>query len=106
MAPFEYPNDGPVADAAGLLARELQALRDSGLERVDVVAHSMGGLVARDALTRKAYYAGDGTGGRRYPALDRLILIGTPNHGSPLAVLWVGCLRLLTAGGWLGTMVV
>ena len=28
------------------------------MERVDLVAHSMGGLVVRDVLTRSAFYAG------------------------------------------------
>jgi pimeloyl-ACP methyl ester carboxylesterase len=67
----------------------LADLRQAGVERVDVVAHSMGGLVTRDVLTRRAYYAGDGSGGSgaRYPAVDRVIMLGTPNHGSELARL-------------------
>ncbi len=86
-AVFRYPDDGPIASSADLLAAELGSLRAAGVERVDLVAHSMGGLVARDVLTRDEHYAGDGAGGRRFPALDRLILIGTPHHGAPLAVL-------------------
>jgi pimeloyl-ACP methyl ester carboxylesterase len=84
---LEYRDDGPVADAADLLAAELQALHAAGVQRVDVIGYSMGGLVARDVLTRETYYDGDGTGGGRYPALDRLILLGTPNHGSSLVAM-------------------
>lgn len=85
---FEYPNDQPVADSADLLASSLEDLRrETDVEQIDLVAHSMGGLVSRDLLTRKAYYAGDGSGGDRYPAVGRLIMLGTPNHGAPLARL-------------------
>ena len=87
VARLEYPNDGPIADAADSLAIALMQLRVAGVERVDLVAHSMGGLVARDVLTRKAYYDGDGSGGQRFPAVDRLIMIGTPNAGSHLVRL-------------------
>ncbi|MHC4416386.1 MAG: esterase/lipase family protein [Planctomycetota bacterium] len=84
---FEYPNDQPISDSADFLAIHLERLRAIGIEQVDIVAHSMGGLVSRDVLTRKAYYHGDGAGGERYPAIDRLIMLGTPNHGSRMARL-------------------
>ncbi len=52
------------------LGREFAAvLKAAGGENVNVVAHSMGGLVARYAL---------GSGA----ACRRLIMLGTPNHGS------------------------
>ncbi len=82
VARFEYPNDGPVADSADMLALALSRLRTAGVEHTDLVAHSMGGLVARDVLTRTSYYHGDGSGGERFPAIDRLIMIGTPHAGS------------------------
>jgi pimeloyl-ACP methyl ester carboxylesterase len=65
----------------------LMELKATGVGRVDIVAHSMGGLVARDVLTRRAYYAGDGAGDEGLPAVDRLIMCGTPNHGSSMARL-------------------
>lgn len=84
---FEYPNDQAVSDSADLFAMELAMLRRSGVREIDIVAHSMGGLVSRDVLTRKAYYDGSGTGGDRFPAVGRLIMMGTPNHGAPIARL-------------------
>ncbi len=87
---FRYPGDQPIADSSDLFAGELRRLAESGVRRVDLVAHSMGGLIARDVLTRTAHYAGDGSGGGRYPAVGRLIMLGTPTHGAPLARLWGG----------------
>ena len=89
VARFEYPNDGPIAEGADRLAADLHALRAAGITRLDIVAHSMGGLVVRDALTRSTYYAGDGAGGERYPAVDHFIMCGTPHRGSNLARLRV-----------------
>lgn len=87
VARFDYPNDQPVADSADLLASALGSLCHSGTERIDIVAHSMGGLVARDVLTRSEYYHGRTDASLKYPAVERLITIGTPNYGAPLAPL-------------------
>ncbi len=84
---FEYPNDQPIADSTDFFAWELMKLRSLGVQRIQVVAHSMGGLVARDLLTRRAYYNGDGFGGDQFPTIDRLIMLGTPNHGSKMVWL-------------------
>lgn len=87
VAKFDYPNDGPIAEASKLLAQSLTRLKNQGVQRVDLVAHSMGGLVARDALTRDDSYAGDAAGSPSFPAVDRLILLATPNQGSKLTAL-------------------
>jgi len=74
VAYFSYPSDGPIQGAADRLADELDALRESfpGM-RVDLIGHSMGGLVAR------AYIEGD-----RYAVpVEHFIAIAPPNHGSP-----------------------
>jgi len=84
---FEYPNDQAISDSTDMLAVELAVLYRAGVRRVDIVAHSMGGLVSRDVLTRRAYYNSDGSGGDRLPQIDRLIMIATPNHGAPIARL-------------------
>lgn len=82
---FDYPNDQALADSARDLVESLKRLRALGVSRVSIVAHSMGGLVSREALTSDEGYAGSGAATAELPAIDRLIMCGTPNHGSPLA---------------------
>ena len=76
VAYFSYPGDQPIADDARLLASQLRSLLAAHPNlSIDIIAHSMGGLVAR------AYVEGsDYSGG-----VNRLIMIGTPNHGSSWA---------------------
>ncbi|MBI1367343.1 MAG: hypothetical protein GC162_01675 [Planctomycetes bacterium] len=82
---FEYPNDQPIDESAALLAEQLKLLRAGGVTRIDMVAHSMGGLVARQVLTDARWYAGDGASQADLPDIARLIMVGTPQHGSELA---------------------
>jgi pimeloyl-ACP methyl ester carboxylesterase len=73
VACFNYPSDQPVADSAALFGQHMAALRRAHpWARVDIVAHSMGGLVARAYVEGPDYAGGVG----------RLILVGTPNAGS------------------------
>jgi len=77
---FDYANDQAITlsadDFTGVLAR----LKARGVERVDLVSHSMGGLVSLDAISRDGF--GDlGIG------VDHFITIGTPFGGSPWARL-------------------
>jgi triacylglycerol lipase len=65
---------GPVAVRAQQLAHRIEAL---SAKRVNVIAHSMGGLDARYAIARL------GLEGR----VASLITIGTPHRGTPLADL-------------------
>lgn len=64
------------------LARQLEQLVAAWpvpLERITIVGHSMGGLVARSAVQSAR------TAGQRWPALLReLVFLGTPHHGAPL----------------------
>ena len=64
------------------LARQLERLIDQwphALERLVLLGHSMGGLLARSALHYGAQE------GHRWPArLDDLVFLGTPHHGAPL----------------------
>ena len=60
-----------VPELGAQLARHLASLADN----VHLVAHSMGGLVSRAALKQ-------GAG----PRVNRLVMLGTPNHGSFLAI--------------------
>jgi pimeloyl-ACP methyl ester carboxylesterase len=70
---FTYASDGPLEEGAQLLSREMGALREEFPEMtVNLIAHSMGGLVAR------RYVEGDDYAG----GVRHLILLGTPNLGS------------------------
>lgn len=82
---MQYPNDQPIVESAALLFEKLEGLRQSGIERISLVGHSMGGLVAREMLTdpKTGYATSAGEGD--VPEVTSLIMVGTPNHGSPLA---------------------
>ncbi|MBC8134091.1 MAG: alpha/beta fold hydrolase [Deltaproteobacteria bacterium] len=74
---------GDIRDSAGFIARKVESLvSQTGVEKVDVVAHSMGGLVALDYLKRLQ-------GHRR---VRRLVLLGTPILGT-----WTALLGIATA---------
>lgn len=96
------PASGSVPDRARALVAAIDALPH---DRIDVIAHSLGGLDARYALTHLGL-------ARR---VRSLVTVGTPHRGSPLADLarngpfgfarrLVGALGLpLEALEWLGT---
>ena len=69
---------GDIRASAGLIARKIESLvAQTGVDRVDIVAHSMGGLVALYYVKR--------LGGRH--RVRRLVLLGTPIQGTWSAVL-------------------
>lgn len=73
---LDYPSTRvPIADAAAYL-REVIASLD-GVEQIDFVVHSLGGLVVRSYLQQTAEQPD--------PRLQRLVMLGTPHRGSPLA---------------------
>jgi pimeloyl-ACP methyl ester carboxylesterase len=81
---MQYPNDQPIAESARLLCDELQGLRKLGINRISLVAHSMGGLVSREMLTRPVIDYAQSAQNRKLPEVAALIMVGTPNHGSQL----------------------
>ena len=82
--PLGFPvNLRDIRDSAGLIARKVESvIGQTGVARIDVVAHSMGGLVGLYYLKR--------LGGRH--RVRRLILMGTPTQGT-----WSALLGLVTA---------
>lgn len=78
VAYFSYPGDQPIEDSAASLGVAIASLRRTHPHLVlDIVAHSMGGLVARQYVEGPDYCGG----------VDRMILVAPPNHGSGWARL-------------------
>ncbi len=76
-------NLGDIRDSAGLVARKVESIvAQTGVTQVDIVGHSMGGLVGLYYLKR--------LGGRH--RVRRLVLLGTPTQGT-----WSALLGLFTA---------
>jgi len=74
---FDYPNDGPIATSGRRLHQELRQLsRRHPQLRLAIVAHSMGGLVARAALEN---------GVPVLRCVSDVFLLGTPHQGSSLS---------------------
>jgi pimeloyl-ACP methyl ester carboxylesterase len=82
--PLGFPvNLGDIRDSAGLIARKVESIvAQTGVTKIDVVAHSLGGLVGLYYLKR--------LGGRH--RVRRLIMLGTPAQGT-----WSALLGLVTA---------
>jgi len=76
---------GDIERSAPRLGQAIDRIRrESGAPVVDVVAHSMGGLVARACLRARGRSSGIG----------RLITLGTPHQGT-LALRWLGRDRMV-----------
>lgn len=86
---MHYPNDQPVVESAWLFFESLKSLKQRGIDRISIVAHSMGGLVSREMLTSPDIEYNRSVKSSQVPAVATLIMVGTPNHGSQLARLRV-----------------
>jgi pimeloyl-ACP methyl ester carboxylesterase len=82
---LRYPNDQPIAESSRFLLDKLHDLRKGGTHKISIVAHSMGGLVARELLTSPEFSYAEKIRGGMVPKIVELIMVGTPNHGSELA---------------------
>ncbi len=98
---MDYPNEQPIARSADDLLGHLATLAARGVRRVDLVGHSMGGLVIREAISRPEPYGNTaratlpapatqaapatGTTASAWPVIERIITVATPHGGSPLA---------------------
>jgi hypothetical protein len=83
-----YPSArGDLHEHARSLALVIEHLEREGVERLSFVAHSMGNQVLRRFL---AEYQTDGASATGKPRIDRVVMIGPPNHGSDVARLWHG----------------
>ncbi len=70
---FDYPSTRvEISDSAEYLHSVIQSLE--GIEQIDFVVHSMGGLVVRSYLSK-----------HRDPRIKRMVMIGVPNLGADMA---------------------
>jgi len=75
-----------IAENAEILARYVEAVRRAtGAERVDLVAHSMGGLISRHYIATRMPIL-ERPGLPSVAAVNQLYMIGTPNAGSTCAI--------------------
>jgi pimeloyl-ACP methyl ester carboxylesterase len=82
---MQYPNDQPIVESAQFFFQELKKLKELGIDRISIVAHSMGGLVSREMLTSPKIKYHTSARKRLVPEVGALIMVGTPNHGSEFA---------------------
>lgn len=90
---YLYPSHADYAYSSTALAEALERLPSHGPHPdVTVVAHSMGGLVARYAMQK----------GRAGERLRKLITLATPHHGTILASIIMSAGPLHRKVGWVG----
>ena len=71
-------HSAPIEELAALLSNQVDRIcRRHGLERLDIVGHSEGGLIGR-------YYVQKLNGAKH---VSRLVTLGTPHRGTPWAYL-------------------
>ena len=74
--PYDWRADNNIT--ARLLKEKIQRVKEiSGRDKVDIVAHSMGGLVARSYIEGNDYQND----------IDQVVFLGTPHLGSPESYL-------------------
>jgi triacylglycerol lipase len=87
----EVPSFGTVAERASRLGDFVdRALSESGAEKVNLIAHSMGGLDARYLISRLGYA----------PFVASLTTLGTPHRGSFVADVALGATGIDLEMGW------
>ncbi|GAA4807144.1 alpha/beta fold hydrolase [Tomitella cavernea] len=75
----DRPGGGDIADSAIELSGFVESVRRAtGAERVDIVAHSMGGVVARQYLR---FSGGADPAAPENNKVGRLVMLGATNHG-------------------------
>ena len=88
---FDYENlHTPIEETARSLKQRLEAvgLSENHGKHLQIVGHSIGGLVSRWFIERE--------GGNKI--VNHLVMTGTPNAGSPLAIVEYWAIVLLTLG--------
>ena len=80
-----------IRTSALLIHRKVEAiLKQSGLQRIDIIGHSMGGLIGLYYIKR--------LGG--YEHVRRMVMLGTPARGTWAALAGVATLGLWSSSSW------
>jgi pimeloyl-ACP methyl ester carboxylesterase len=95
-SPVPLPNTGPLEQAVDALFEDLELLAaEQAVDEIVLVGHSLGGIIALDALAKAS------ASGRSLPRLRFAVLLATPLRGTPLAAplrgLFAAC-RTLSPG--------
>jgi pimeloyl-ACP methyl ester carboxylesterase len=95
---FSYPNDWEICESASRLSKNLKEIAaQHPQQKIAIVTHSMGGLVARACLESQELDPGNVT---------RLVMIAPPTHGTMLAHVaiatdvWEHWLGRAEGGAW------
>lgn len=88
---FDTFNTAGIEDLAALVGEKVDRMvRRHNLPKIDIVAHSMGGLIARYYVKR--------LGGDRY--VRNLVTLGTPHHGTSMAIPGILALGAFSRAVW------
>lgn len=88
---FDTFNTGGIEDLGKLVAEKVErVVKRHNLPKIDIVAHSMGGLVARYYVKR--------LDGHRY--VRTLMTLGTPHHGTSMAIPGMLALGAFSKSVW------
>lgn len=80
VVPFDYPSTRlSIEESADYLRQVVRSLE--GVDQIDFVVHSMGGLLVRSSLAKTA------DAPEPDPRYRRLVMLGVPNHGARMADL-------------------
>jgi pimeloyl-ACP methyl ester carboxylesterase len=82
---MSYPNDQAIAASTRFFFEQMVLLAATDPGPVCIVAHSMGGLVARDMLSNPEYAYDEAAAASQVPEVKLFIMVGTPNHGTQMA---------------------
>ncbi|QDT91186.1 Alpha/beta hydrolase family protein [Gimesia algae] len=75
VVPFDYPStQRTIPENANYLGKVIQSLE--GIEEINVVVHSMGGLIVRSWLAQQDVVD---------PRVKRMVMLGVPNQGADMA---------------------
>jgi pimeloyl-ACP methyl ester carboxylesterase len=87
-----YGESNRLSENAAILRQYVEGVREAeNAWHVDLVAHSMGGLISRYYLSNLIW---DRIPQDGYPVVNHLVMLGTPNLGSPCSYMVTGLVKV------------